>query len=184
MIINYAGASGSRVAYYAAQILAEYDKALILVSSEAAASRLREDLSFFVNAEIHVLPEEEDFKVLYDARDTSRLVSWIRSINALLGERRAVVIAPTSTAVRALPLPERFRENCMTVSVGQVLDPADFRRRLTAAGYLHTEVTESHGEFSTRGDIIDVHAATMDDPVRIEFFGDEVDSIRLYDRNT
>ena len=80
MITSYTGISGSRIAYFAAAEIRQKRKALIVVSSERAGRRLRDDLAFFVpEAEFILVPEEEDFRILYDARDRGGLSERISS---------------------------------------------------------------------------------------------------------
>lgn len=185
MITNYTGVSGSRIAYFAAAELKQHKKALIVVSSERVAKHLRDDLAFFVpEAELVVIPEEDDVKVVYEARDKSGLAARVKGLEILstsLTNRMKAVIAPVSAVLRRTETPERFRKSMFDISLGDVIDPSDLRLKLVECGYKMVTVCESAGEFSARGDIIDVFAPSMDNPVRIEFFGDEVDSIRSYE---
>ena len=196
MITNYTGVSGSRTAYLIAAglIKEKKDRALIVVSTGRVAARLAEDLVFYLpEAEIIVMPEEEDVQILYEARNRESLISRIRAMQALgrpaaeaaaAGAGMSIVVAPVSAALRQTESPERFRSAVNEIRIGEQLDPAELRRRLAEAGYTAAPVTESPGEFTARGGILDVFPPAMADPVRIEFFDDEVDSIRAYDSDT
>ena len=184
MLTNYTGVSGSRIAYFAAAELKQHKKALIVVSSERVAKRLRDDLAFFVpEAEFSIMPEEDDVKVVYEARDKSRLADRIKGIEALLSQRDEIraVIAPVSAVLRRTCPPARMLKSVFRISTGDVVDPSDVRNRLVESGYKAVSVCESAGEFSARGGIIDIFAPAMEYPVRIEFWGDEVDSIRSFE---
>lgn len=100
------------------------------------------------------------------------------------GNHVTYIIAPVSAAVRLTESPERFIAGEISVSVGDVLEPADLRNLLVRSGYTGSAVTESPGEFTARGGILDVYPPSMEHPVRIEFFGDEIDAIRFYDPDT
>lgn len=196
MIRIHTGVSGSRAAYVLARCLSEKRKLLAVVPSGQEASRLADDLVFYLpELEPVILPEEEDLQILYEARDRSSLVMRIRAINALLGsippdadtstgKGLVLVIAPVSSAVRATASPERFLSSVIRVKVGERTDPQELRKRLADSGYTASPVTESPGEFTSRGGILDIFSPSMEEAVRIEFFDDEVDSIRTFDSVT
>ncbi len=181
---NYTGVSGSRMAYYIAQAIEKREKALIVVSSERAAERLKADLAFFDARPIFILPEEEELPSFYEARDRAPLAARIRGMAALVSGEKTAVIAPVSAVLRPVESKERFLSQQTALEVGMQMDPSDLRRLLVQAGYEPAPVTESQGEFSTRGGILDVFPPTEENPVRIEFFDDEIDSIRSYDAET
>ena len=196
MIKNYTGTSGSRTAWMIAQ--ETEDKVLAVVSSGRTAERLAGDLSFFApEAEIIVMPEEDDIQILYEARNRESQVQRIRGINALCtgssgtdfsaasgSSRRTFVIAPVSAAVRLMAAPVRYTSSIIELSMGDVIEPAELRELLVSAGYTAAPVTESPGEFTSRGGILDVFPPALSEPLRIEFFDDEIDSIRSYDPDT
>ncbi len=196
MIRNYTGTSGSRTAWMIAQ--ETEDKVLAVVSSGRTAERLAGDLSFFApEAEIIVMPEEDDIQILYEARNRESQVQRIRGINALCtgsgssaapkssgSSRRTFVIAPVSAAVRLMAAPVRYTSSVIELSMGDVIEPAELRELLVSAGYTSSPVTESPGEFTSRGGILDVFPPALPVPLRIEFFDDEIDSIRSYDPDT
>lgn len=184
MITNYTGISGSRIAYLAALELNKAKKALIVVSTERIARLVAEDIRFFdSDARIITLQEEEDIHVLYEARNRERLTGRIRVISALLGEdeERVCVIAPVSAAVKRTQSPEKFQETVIELNLGDVIPPAKLRKQLVEAGYESADITESAGEFTVRGGVIDIFSASYSNPVRVEYFDDEIDSIRIFD---
>ena len=181
---------------------------LIVVSSGRTAERLERDLSFCApDAEIIVMQEEDDIQVLYEARSRESQVLRIKALQALVsggsnqngtskaghsgpsgstsdGFAGTYIIAPVSAVVRLTESPERFIDGAVNVAVGDVYEPADLRQLLVKSGYTAAAVTESPGEFTARGGILDVFPPAMEHPVRIEFFGDEIDAIRTYDPDT
>ncbi|MBQ1328988.1 MAG: transcription-repair coupling factor [Mogibacterium sp.] len=196
MIIDHSGISGSRTAYLLAEKIREKKKLLAVVSSGQAAARLADDLVFYMpELDPIVLSEEEDVRVLYEVRDRGSLVTRIKALTALsskptdeadteTGKGLTAVIAPVSAALKLTESPVRFRSTFTTLKTGERKDPQQLRRTLSDAGYKASDVTESPGEYTSRGGILDIFSPSMDAPVRIEFFDDEVDSIRTYDRET
>ncbi|MBQ6623821.1 MAG: hypothetical protein IJH57_04300, partial [Mogibacterium sp.] len=190
MIRNFTGVSGSRTAYLLAKTLREENKLLAVVSGGQAAVSLAEDLVFCVpEAEVIVLPESEDVQVLYEARDRAALIERIKALQILSDSRDSIntpvaIIAPISSAIKLTADPARFTANITCIKTGDRIEPSLFRAVLASAGYKPGSVTESEGEFSSRGDILDVYPPAAGHPVRIEFFDDEVESIREFDSDS
>ena len=196
MIINHSGISGSRTAYMLAAQLKEKKKLLAVVSTGQAAARLADDLVFYMpELKVIILPEEEDVQVLYEARDRGALVKRIQAMYALsenapsdadpgTGRGMTAVIAPVSSAIKLTETPDRFARSMIRVKTLERMDPLKLRRMLSEAGYSAAAVTESPGEFTSRGGILDVFSPVMEVPLRIEFFDDEIDSIRSFDPET
>ena len=192
MIINHSGISGSRTAYMLTAGIKEKHKLLAVVPSGQAAARLADDLVFYMpELNVIVLPEEEDVQVLYEARDRGALVKRIQALTALTGSApdpdpetgagMTAVIAPVSAALKLTECPDRFTRSVIKIKVGGRMDPHDLRKKLSESGYQAAAVTESPGEYTSRGGILDVYSPAMDTALRIEFFDDEVDSIRTFD---
>lgn len=187
MIRNYTGVSGSRTAYMLSKLLDEENKLLAVVSDAKAAAGLAGDLVFCVpESEILVLPESEDVQILYEARDRAALIERIKALQLLSEPRNpseapAVIIAPVSAAVKLTSNPKSFASNITKIKTGDRIEPSMLRDILAGAGYKASAVTESEGEFTSRGGILDVYPPSANRPVRIEFFDDEIESIREFD---
>ena len=95
-----------------------------------------------------------------------------------------IIIAP-ARAVMARTLPRRdFLKAMRTIKVGQVVQPDELLRSWVTLGYEHSNIVVSPGQFSRRGGILDVWTAASEQPVRVEFFGDEIDTLRQFDPAT
>lgn len=92
-----------------------------------------------------------------------------------------IIIAPRSALALRVPSRARLRESTERVSVGQEIDRDVLIARLTSLGYQRMALVEEPGEVAVRGDIVDVFPPHLATPVRIELWGDEVDSIRSFD---
>ncbi len=101
------------------------------------------------------------------------------------GARRPTVVVTCVAALlkRGLP-PSRFSEEAIEFHVGETRDPEAAKQWLVEEGYEFRELVSRRGDFSTRGGILDIYPLSYPEPVRIEFFGDEVDSIRTFDVST
>jgi transcription-repair coupling factor (superfamily II helicase) len=91
-----------------------------------------------------------------------------------------VLLAPVRCWVERLQAPGRFREQSLRLSVGDEIDPEELTTRFVDAGYRRVSLVESLGEFAVRGGIVDIFPPTRENPVRLELFGDEIDSLREF----
>lgn len=183
--ISISGISESRVAPVAAEIAKKQNgQSLIIVPSHTRAKRLATDLSFFSEQAIYVLPEEGELFARYEAKSREALFEKMRAFKALMSEEHCIVIAPVSAALKKITPHRAHEQNLIRLERGWVTDLGDVCKRLALMGYERTGMTERHGTFSLRGDILDIFTPDGNLPYRVEFFDDEIDSIRTFDPDT
>ncbi|HHY14563.1 MAG TPA: transcription-repair coupling factor [Firmicutes bacterium] len=100
--------------------------------------------------------------------------------------RRAgtIVFAPITGLMEGLTAPDRFFESQLSVDLNSRFELNDLARRLIRLGYERTAAVEGPGQFSIRGGIVDIAPIDLEHPVRLEFFGDEIDSLRSFSSET
>lgn len=180
--INISGISEGRAMPVASLIIRERGgQSLIITSSHAKAKRLAEDLSFFVEQKIYVIPDEEQLFLKYEAKSHGIMEERLTALKALASGESCVVIAPVIGAVKKLAPHRIFKENMVHFNLGDEADIEHIKRNLTFMGYQRSALIESKGQYSIRGGIVDVFPADSEYPYRIEFFDTEVDSIRTFD---
>ena len=109
------------------------------------------------------------------------LVNW----NQQEGDKKKVVIVATDRALQPhLPSPDQFKEYCLSLEIGSEIKLQDMAAKLTVMGYEHTSTVETEGQWGRRGDIIDIFPVSSESPVRIDWFGDEIERIREFDPST
>ncbi len=92
-----------------------------------------------------------------------------------------LVTAYIGGALQRVPTPEKLQASTRKLSVGSTMDPAEIRKWLATAGFAATTAVELPGEFATRGGLLDIFSADQPQPIRVEWFGDEIESIRRFD---
>ena len=105
----------------------------------------------------------------------------IRCLEHLLYKERSIIVTSSQAMLYRLPPRQRFAGACCVLNLGDEIDPDEVAARLIRGGYQNVELVEVKGEFARRGDILDVYPLTADTPIRVEFFGDEIDTIRSFD---
>ena len=154
---------------------------VLLCADETEADRLAEDLTAFTGQAVRRL-SARDF-TFHNAAVVSRQwehrrLSALRALAA--GESPLTVCTVESLLQRTLPR-TLLTQCAQMLRVGESHDLPELAERLAAAGYTRCEQVEGVGQFALRGGILDVFSPAFDRPVRAEFFGDEIDSMGLFD---
>jgi len=143
------------------------------------------------NAIIEVLRHYYDRVFFYPARDfvfenvSAYSREWeherLSVQNAVVnGEYDVIVTVPDALMQYTMPI-EVLKENTLTLSYGDTVVQKDICINLEQMGYTRTEVVEGIGQFSVRGGIVDIYSPNYSSPVRIDFWGDEIDLIGFFD---
>ncbi len=108
----------------------------------------------------------------------------IHTLSAVAGGDFRVLIMSVDAAVQPTLPKEKLISSTFTLSVGESFDLSALTERLIDAGYVRSEMVEGAGQFALRGGILDLFTTEAINPVRIEFWGDEIDSISFFDAET
>lgn len=173
------GTTGSQRSHFVYSIASALDKkCLVIASDETEAHKLYLDLSYFFGDNVLLFKTKE--YVFYDVDSSSRSGETAR-IRTLLSIDKAKVVVCSISAAAQYTLPVQYlKDHSITINVGEETGFDDIPSRLTFLGYKRVSAVEGVGQYSIRGSIVDVFTPAHDSPVRIEFFGDEVDSIRFF----
>ncbi len=160
--------------------LAEKRQVLFVTATDVTAAQLHESVRLFgARAELF-LPRETPLTYVHAASGENR-GARISALSALLDGEPCVVAASAASLMQALAPKGAFATSQITIQVGDALAPRSLIERLVSAGYERVEMVEGRGQCAARGDLVDVFAPGEEYPVRIEFFGDEVDQMRTFD---
>ena len=169
----------------AAALALETGRPLVMVcADEGEAGRLGEDLRNLTGEE----PLKLFARELFVKAGTVISRQWehrrIASLYALTQGRGRVVVATCEGLLQKTTPPEKLGAAALRLAVGERLDLTALPGRLVAAGYTRCDQVEGVGQFALRGGILDVFSPMMDQPVRCEFFDDEIDSLGEFDTAT
>jgi len=160
--------------------LARSKQVLFVTATDVAAAQLHEGARLFgVRAELF-LPRETPLTYVHAASGENRSAR-ISALCTLLDGEPCVVAASAAALMQVLAPKGVFAGSQIAISVGDTLEPRALIERLVLAGYERVEMVEGRGQCAARGDLVDVFAPGEEYPVRIEFFGDEIDQMRTFD---
>ncbi len=187
-LLTLAGAAGGANALAIAKaILVEDRPTAVITPSNAEAHNLARELRFYLHLlspspfEIIHLPsfEVDPYRGLSPHPEIS--AARAKAIWQLLQDGPRVLVASARATSIRLHAPERFLNYCLMMGQGDELSPDLIREHLFESGYVEDDPVTDPGEFSLRGGILDIFAPNLEKPVRLEFFGDQIESIRIFD---
>ena len=149
------------------------------------AQRLYERIiSFLSEEECALFGADESLRVEAIASSPEMRANKVETLASLLKNPNQIIVTCPSGILRHLPSPELFKEGCFTLKVGNIEDPEELKRKLIKIGYYQTSHIDQPLTFASRGGVIDIFSINHTQPVRIEFFDDEIESIRFFDVET
>src|SRR5205085_5225115 len=107
-----------------------------------------------------------------------------RALYALTTGQCRLVVASAAALLPRISAPERLDQTAISLTPGQDISPTDLGDLLAAAGYTRQDPVDETGEFCVRGGVVDFYPAAAGEPIRLEFIGDTIESIRTYDPAT
>ena len=180
------GLSTSTKALAIASSLEKEDKIVLLTSTYGEAEGLVSDL-------ISILGEELVYPFLVDdspmveflMSSQEKIISRVEALHFLTdSSKRGILVCNIAASRLFLPSPTGFKESIIKIVVGEEYDQNALIHQLKEIGYRKVTQVQTQGEFSLRGDILDIFEISQLEPYRIEFFGDEVDGIRSFEVET
>lgn len=188
--LAFSGVWGSLRGVFAAALARQHQNVLMLLPQAADADIVAGDASAFGVEDAVALPLSSAQITAAAIRDEDyaqrlQVLQRLRNRDAETAAGQAagplLVTAFIGGALQRVPTPKTLDDSTRTISVGDEVDPADLRRWLAQAGFASTTAVELPGEFATRGGLLDIYSADQPYPIRIEWFGDEIESIRRFD---
>ncbi len=157
---------------------------LLLTATPARAQALVEELALFLeDVALARLPEQERLPYEFVRDDPAIAIERLRAMDLLRHDGRAVVVASWAAISEFCSAPA-LAGAAIDVVVGATIEPGALASQLEGLGYAISDYADRPGSVARRGGVIDVFPAASDQPYRIEFFGNDVESIRLLDLAT
>ena len=150
----------------------------VITYNEIQAKRLLEDIKYFTDKVLY-LPKKEIVTYDYVAESKDLPYERIETLNKIQEMRTGIVVTTIEAALQKMISKKALYKNILNFKVGEITNLENLKKKLTELGYVRCDLIEGRGQFSVRGGIVDI-SLTEKEGVRIEFWGDEIDSIRYF----
>jgi transcription-repair coupling factor (superfamily II helicase) len=178
---------GASVALSAVELAEAHDSALLVIANDPRhADQLEAEIRWFAGQDLPVQHFVEWETLPYDSFSPHQdIVSQRLTVLASLRDfRRGIVIISGPSLLQRLPPVDYVTARSLQLQQGQTLDRQSFIDSLGACGYLRVPQVNEHGEFAVRGSLLDVFPMGSEQPLRIDFFDDELESLRYFSAET
>ena len=181
----YGMVSAQKHAVLAACYAAQPRPLVILVHNHESLESWREDfMALLPDTEVLELPELDVMEIEATAKSVERSAKRMDILGRLMRKKPLILLAEASAAIQKGMSRADFERMSIRLEIGETCPREELLERLVQLGYEHAPEVERIGQFSTRGGILDIFPINSLHPVRMEFFDDEVDSIRAFDMDS
>lgn len=181
--INISGVTDSMVAHLIFGLL-EKDTKVIITPTERQAKELVDDLKFFEGDKVMFYPSKDLIFYSADVHSNDITRARMEVFNKILQDEQITLVMSVEALVDPLIPIEIIKENLLNYESGSAINLKKLMKQLVYMGYERVDLVESRGQFALRGGLIDIFPVDQTDIIRIELWGDEIDSIRLVNRET
>lgn len=155
-------------------------KKILICSDEDKSLRLLNDAKTFFSDALY-FPPKDIFYYSSDVAGTDLIEQRLKVIEKITQNNELLIITTIEAAVEKIGNIDDFMNKVIRLKLGDTVSLKEIIEKLSESGYERYSKVEEKGRYAIRGSILDVYSYTMDYPIRIEFFDDEVDSIREFD---
>ncbi len=157
---------------------------VVVTDSTSQALFLKNNLSFFTNLDVNYFPSLQTLPYDRISPQVDIISQRAQSLYKLALQKTQIFITPISALLQQVAPPEFLFNNVFDLRKGETISLDNLSLHLEKAGYFHCDLVVSQGEYARRGDILDIFPLGFEKPLRIEFFDDEIESIKLFDFKT
>ncbi|MGX7111729.1 transcription-repair coupling factor [Gemella cuniculi] len=155
---------------------------VVFTETKAEAEEIFSIISDF-EKETYIYPEIDILK-RFSTKSNDLVQNSIKVLENLVSNIPSIVIIPIEAIYRTVKNPKDFKNNSFEITLDTVINFEELQRKLVNMGYKRVESVDVVGEFSKRGSIVDIFSPLSEKPIRLDFFDDELDSIRIFDEIT
>ena len=177
------GLSGSaKTVFFGALLQQRPQQILIVENNRFHADELAADLSSLLgDAVVYDFPVEDVLAAEVAVSSPETRNDRINALTFIQSGKPGIIVTSLAGYKRLLPSPADWTASELAIDMTSELDPQTVAKQLVAMGYRRDSLVSAPGQFAIRGGIIDVYPLNQDDPIRIELFDTEIDSIRSFD---
>ncbi len=181
------GLKGSSKAFILSLLAVESGLPLLIITPRPMDAEIfSEAMRFFTRPDKEILAFPPWETIPYDEIPPHQDIvgQRVRTVSQAAVQNGAVVVTSIQALMQRVMTPHTLEQLSIALNVGDEIDREEFIERLIRGGYTRVQLAEEKGDFSVRGGIIDLSSPSYPDPLRVEFFGDRIESIRAFEAET
>ena len=179
-ILQFSGCVTSQKTHMMYALSDGFERKIIAASSEMKAKDIYEEYKF-LDSNVYLYPAKDLLFYQADLRGKYLVKQRMEVFQAMLEQKDITIVTSFDGFMDSLLPLDTLKERIITMKVGDVVDFEVMKKEMVQLGYDREEQIEGPGQFAVRGGILDIYPLTEEVPIRIELWGDEIDSIRTFD---
>ncbi len=178
--VRLTGCTDSEKAHLIAAAAEKKNRTLVIADNEIKARELAADLRLF-GRNVLFYPAKDIIFYSADVHGDAIICERLKCLKRLASGEPVTVVASFSAGMDKIMSIEDLKKFVIHIDPDDTIDPEILAEKLVSIGYERTGLVENPGEFAIRGGIIDIYPLAEESPYRVELWGDEIDSIRIFD---
>jgi len=179
------GLTGSTISLFALETLKQTDKKILIVeNTNFHANKIYDDLNLLDSESVHIFPVEESISTELATSSPDELSQRLDSLSFLASDKPGIIVTSIAGMEYELSAKALFKEAQLDLKVNEEYDLEVLNREFVQMGYVKDKLVAKPGDFAIRGDIVDIYPLNVDNPVRIDFFGNQIEKIKFFDTET
>jgi len=179
------GLTGSTISLFALETLKRTDKkVLIIENTNFHANKMYDDLNLLDSDAVHIFPVEESISTELATSSPDELSQRLDSLSFLASDKPGIIVTSVAGMEYQLSAKELFKAAQLEIKVNEEYDLETLNQEFVQMGYVKDKLVAKPGDFAIRGEIVDIYPLNVDNPVRIDFFGNQVEKIKFFDTET
>ena len=182
--IGLVGLNDEFFSLYINKLFNENNKNILIVTSSLFEANVLYSYLSNYNTNTLLFPMDDFLTTESIAISPDLKITRLETINTILKNNKIIVVTHLNGYLRYLPKKDKYLNSIVNLKVGVEISREELIKKLISLGYEKESIVSKTGEIGIRGFVIDIFPVQYEHPVRIEFFGDEIDSIRFFDEET
>ena len=171
----------SEAVLIATSFLASNKSFVVIKNSLYAAQRLFDRISTLLNTNnVYLFPTDESLRLDAIAESKELIAERVYLLSHIIKKERSIIITHTSSVIRHLPKKEDYQNSFINLKIGDIFSKDKLINLLEMSGYERVVKIDHSLQYAVRGGVIDIFSVNYNDPIRVEYFDDEIDSIRFF----
>ena len=181
--VGLVGLNDEFFSLYINKLFNNNDKNILIVTSSLYEANLLNDILSSYTKKNYLFPMDDFLTSESVAMSPDLKISRLETLNKTLSKNKKIIVTHLNGYLRYLPEKETYKNAIVNIKIGSEISREDLARKLVSIGYQKESIVTKTGEIGIRGFIIDIFPIEFEHPIRIEFFGDEIESIRYFDED-